>query len=100
LQTIGLAANTSMAGQGDILIAGGIKFMSAVPMGGNEPTNNPTLQQQDVGASYPMGLTAENVAETYQVAREDQDAYAVQSHQRATKAQQKRKFTNEIIPIR
>lgn len=89
LQTIALAANQIMAGQGDILVAGGIEFMSAVPMGGNEPTNNPTLQQQDVGASYPMGLTAENVSETYQVAREDQDAYAVQSHQRATEAQQK-----------
>ncbi|EGQ3455707.1 thiolase family protein [Staphylococcus pseudintermedius] len=100
LQTIALAANQIMAGQGDILVAGGIEFMSAVPMGGNEPTNNPTLQQQDVGASYPMGLTAENVAETYQVAREDQDAYAVQSHQRATEAQQKGKFTDEIIPIR
>lgn len=100
LQTIALAANQIMAGQGDILVAGGIEFMSAVPMGGNEPTNNPTLQQQDVGASYPMGLTAENVAETYQVAREDQDAYAVQSHQRATEAQQRGKFTDEIIPIR
>ncbi|UAS59482.1 thiolase family protein [Staphylococcus pseudintermedius] len=100
LQTIALAANQIMASQGDILVAGGIEFMSAVPMGGNEPTNNPTLQQQDVGASYPMGLTAENVAETYQVAREDQDAYAVQSHQRATEAQQKGKFTDEIIPIR
>ncbi|EGQ4156737.1 thiolase family protein [Staphylococcus pseudintermedius] len=100
LQTIALAANQIMAGQGDILVAGGIEFMSAVPMGGNEPTNNPTLQQQDVGASYPMGLTAENVAETYQVAREDQDAYAVQSHQRTTEAQQKGKFTDEIIPIR
>lgn len=100
LQTIALAANQIMAGQGDILVAGGIEFMSAVPMGGNEPTNNPTLQQQDVGASYPMGLTAENVSETYQVAREDQDAYAVQSHQRATEAQQKGKFTDEIIPIR
>ncbi|EJD8528971.1 thiolase family protein [Staphylococcus pseudintermedius] len=100
LQTIALAANQIMAGQGDILVAGGIEFMSAVPIGGNEPTNNPTLQQQDVGASYPMGLTAENVAETYQVAREDQDAYAVQSHQRATEAQQKGKFTDEIIPIR
>lgn len=100
LQTIALAANQIMAGQGDILVAGGVELMSAVPMGGNEPTNNPTLQQEDVGASYPMGLTAENVADTYHVSREDQDAYAVQSHQRATAAQQNGKFEDEIIPIR
>ncbi|UXS21907.1 thiolase family protein [Staphylococcus delphini] len=100
LQTIALAANQIMAGQGDILVAGGVELMSAVPMGGNEPTNNPTLQQEDVGASYPMGLTAENVADTYDVVREDQDAYAVQSHQRATAAQQNGKFEDEIIPIR
>ncbi|HEC2157905.1 acetyl-CoA acetyltransferase [Staphylococcus delphini] len=100
LQTIALAANQIMAGQGDILVAGGVELMSAVPMGGNEPTNNPTLQQKDVGASYPMGLTAENVADTYDVVREDQDAYAVQSHQRATAAQQNGKFEDEIIPIR
>ncbi|WP_086429421.1 thiolase family protein [Staphylococcus cornubiensis] len=100
LQTIALAANQIMAGQGDILVAGGVELMSAVPMGGNEPTNNPTLQQEDIGASYPMGLTAENVADTYHVSREDQDAYAVQSHQRATAAQQNGKFEDEIIPIR
>ncbi|PCF41672.1 thiolase family protein [Staphylococcus delphini] len=100
LQTIALAANQIMSGQGDILVAGGVELMSAVPMGGNEPTNNPTLQQEDVGASYPMGLTAENVADTYNVVREDQDAYAVQSHQRATAAQQNGKFEDEIIPIR
>ncbi|MBZ8174060.1 thiolase family protein [Staphylococcus delphini] len=100
LQTIALVANQIMAGQGDILVAGGVELMSAVPMGGNEPTNNPTLQQEDVGASYPMGLTAENVADTYDVVREDQDAYAVQSHQRATAAQQNGKFEDEIIPIR
>ncbi|MGT0185777.1 thiolase family protein [Staphylococcus aureus] len=43
LQTIAIAANQIMAGQGDILVAGGVELMSAVPMGGNEPTNNPTL---------------------------------------------------------
>ncbi|ARJ50751.1 thiolase family protein [Staphylococcus lutrae] len=99
LQTIALAANQILADQGDILVAGGVELMSAVPMGGNEPTNNPTLQQQDIGASYPMGLTAENVADTYHVTREDQDAYAVQSHQRATVAQQNGKFEDEIIPL-
>ncbi len=99
LQTIAIAANQIMAGQGDILVAGGVELMSAVPMGGNEPTNNPTLQYDDIGASYPMGLTAENVASQFDVSREDQDAYAVRSHQRAFVAQRDGRFKDEIIPI-
>ncbi|HCD3830234.1 TPA: thiolase family protein [Staphylococcus aureus] len=99
LQTIAITANQIMAGQGDILVAGGVELMSAVPMGGNEPTNNPTLQYDDIGASYPMGLTAENVASQFDVSREDQDAYAVRSHQRAYDAQRDGRFKNEIIPI-
>lgn len=100
LQTIAIAANQIMAGQGDILVAGGVELMSAVPMGGNEPTNNPTLQYDDIGASYPMGLTTENVASQFDVSREDQDAYAVRSHQRAYDAQRDGRFKDEIIPIR
>ncbi|HDJ1278001.1 TPA: thiolase family protein [Staphylococcus aureus] len=100
LQTIAIAANQIMAGQGDILVAGGVELMSAVPMGGNKPTNNPTLQYDDIGASYPMGLTAENVASQFDVSREDQDAYAVRSHQRAYDAQRDGRFKDEIIPIR
>ncbi|HDH0117844.1 TPA: thiolase family protein [Staphylococcus aureus] len=99
LQTIAIAANQIMAGQGDILVAGGVELMSAVPMGGNEPTNNPTLQYDDIGASYPMGLTAENVASQFDVSREDQDAYAVRSHQRAYDAQRDGRFKDEIILI-
>lgn len=99
LQTIAIAANQIMAGQGDILVAGGVELMSAVPMGGNDPTNNPTLQYDDIGASYPMGLTAENVASQFDVSREDQDAYAVRSHQRAYDAQRDGRFNDEIIPI-
>lgn len=99
LQTIALAANQIRANQGDILVAGGVELMSAVPMGGNEPTNNPILQEEGMGASYPMGLTAEMVADTYNVSREDQDAYAVESHQRAYQAQEAGKFIDEIIPI-
>lgn len=99
LQTIAIAANQIMAGQGDILVAGGVELMSAVPMGGNEPTNNPTLQYDDIGASYPMGLTAENIASQFDVSREDQDAYAVRSHQRAYDTQRDGRFKDEIIPI-
>ncbi len=99
LQTIAMAANAIMAGQSDVVAAGGVEFMSAVPMGGNEPTNNPTLQAEDVGASYPMGLTAENVADKYNVSRDDQDAFAVQSHQRAHSAQTEGRLKDEIIPV-
>ncbi|WP_273477906.1 thiolase family protein [Ignavigranum ruoffiae] len=100
LQTIASAANAIMAGQADVMAAGGVEFMSAVPMGGNEPTNNPTLQKEDVGQAYPMGLTAEKVAGKYQVSRKDQDAFAVRSHQRAKAAQDAGRLADEIIPLK
>lgn len=99
LQTIAIAANAIMAGQSEVLVAGGVEFMSSVPMGGNEVTNNPTLQAEDSGVSYPMGLTAENVATKYNVTREDQDEFGVQSHQRAHAAQTEGRFDDEIIPV-
>lgn len=99
LQTIAIAANAIMAGQSEVLVAGGVEFMSSVPMGGNEVTNNPTLQAEDSGVSYPMGLTAENVATKYNVTRKDQDEFGVQSHQRAHAAQTEGRFDDEIIPV-
>ena len=99
LQTIAIAANAIMAGQSEVLVAGGVEFMSSVPMGGNEVTNNPTLQAEDSGVSYPMGLTAENVATKYNVTREDQDEFGGQSHQRAHAAQPEGRFDDEIIPV-
>lgn len=99
LQTIATAANAIMAGQAHCMVAGGVEFMSAVPMGGGEPTVNPQLQQEDIGASYPMGLTAENVAEKYNVSREDQDAFGAESHRRAHLAQTSGRFEQEIIPV-
>lgn len=99
LQTIAIAANQIMAEQAEVLVAGGVELMSAVPMGGNEPTNSPMLQDADSGVSYPMGLTAEMVAEEFDVSREDQDAYAVQSHQRAKSALDAGRFEDEIIPV-
>src|SRR5699024_7583154 len=95
LQTIAIAANQIMSDQADILAAGGVELMRAVPMGGNEPTTNPILQDEDTGVSYPMGLTAEMVADEFGVSREDQDAYAVQSHQRAKSAQDAGNFDDE-----
>ncbi|WP_301420767.1 thiolase family protein [Mammaliicoccus lentus] len=99
LQTIAIAANEIMSEQADVLVAGGVELMSAVPMGGNEPTNNPKLQEQDTGVSYPMGLTAEMVADEFNVSREEQDKYAVESHKRANEARKAGKFDDEIIPL-
>lgn len=99
LQTIAMAANTIMSEQADIIAAGGVEFMSKVPMGGTEPTNNPTLESADEGVSYPMGLTAEMVAEEHNVSRQEQDEFAVQSHQRAHSAQTEGRLDHEIIPV-
>ena len=98
LQTIATAANSIIAGQNDIVAAGGVEFMSSLPMGGNEATNNPTLQEEGPKTGIPMGITAENVADKYNISREDQDAFAVESHRRAAKAQEEGKF-DEIIPV-
>lgn len=99
LQTIATAANSIMAGQNDIVAAGGIEFMSALPMGGNEVTNNLYLQENGPRTGVPMGITAENVADKFNVSREDQDAFGVESHRRAAKAQDEGKF-DEIIPVK
>lgn len=99
LQTIATAANAIMAGQSDVLVAGGVEFMSAMPMGGNDHTNNPTLQNNGPKLGTPMGITAENVAAKYEISREEQDAFAVESHRRAALAQEKNLF-DEIIPVK
>ena len=98
LQTIATAANSIIAGQNDIVAAGGVEFMSSLPMGGNEATNNPTLQEEGPKTGIPMGITAENVADKYNISREDQDAFAVESHRRAAAAQEAGRF-DEIIPV-
>ncbi|MCT4566650.1 MAG: acetyl-CoA C-acyltransferase [Maledivibacter sp.] len=99
LQTIAIAANSIMAGQADIILAGGVEFMSTVPMGGNIIAPNPYLMEHYPEPYIAMGLTAENVAEKYNVTREMQDVFGVESHRRATKAQAEGKFDDEIIPV-
>ena len=88
-----------MVGQYDIGIAGGVESMSMVPMGGNKPSANPELMASNRDAYTPMGITAENVAKKFNVSREDQDAFALQSHQRALNAIKNGHFKNEIVPI-
>ncbi|MFQ6611719.1 MAG: thiolase family protein [Fidelibacterota bacterium] len=85
------------SGDIDVGIAGGVEDMFTVPMGGFAPDFNPELAEQEFYIG--MGETAENLAKDGNISREDQDAFAVQSHERALKAYAKGKFDNELIPI-
>ncbi|MEZ4581512.1 MAG: thiolase family protein [Caldilineaceae bacterium] len=99
LQTIASAAQQIMTGMGDVIIAGGVESMSHVPMIGNKFVANPTLAAEHPCVYIGMGLTAENVAQQYEVTRADQDAFALRSHQRAAAAQDAGKFDAEIVPL-
>jgi acetyl-CoA acyltransferase len=99
LQTIASAAERIMAGFGDCIIAGGAESMTTVPMGGNKYSANPGLVSSWPEAFASMGITAELVAEQYGIAREQQDAFAVASHQKAAAAIAAGRFTDEIIPV-
>jgi len=101
LTAVQMAADRIRVGEADVLIAGGAESMSLVPMGGNKPSFNPEIfaRDENVGIAYGMGLTAEKVALQWKVSREAQDAFALESHQRALKAQQAGEFTDEITPI-
>ena len=99
LQTIALAAQQIMSGMGEAVIAGGVETMSMVPMSSNKFMANPTLAKEHPGVYIGMGLTAENLARQYEVTREEQDAFALRSHQRATGAQDAGKFDEEIVPL-
>ena len=99
LQTIALAAQQVMSGMGDVIVAGGAESMSAVPMGGHHFAPNPAMAEMSPDVYLGMGLTAENVAKRYEVSREDQDAFALRSHQRAIAAIDAGLFKDEIVPI-
>ena len=99
LQAIATAAYEIMVGAADVMIAGGVEFMSQVPIMGLTPSPNPYLVEHNPQIYTSMGLTAENVAEKFGVSREDQDRFALLSHQKAAKAIKEGKFKEEIIPI-
>ncbi len=99
LQTIALAAQQIMSGMGEAVIAGGVETMSQVPMSSNKFMANPTLAQEYPAVYISMGLTAENLARQFEVTREEQDAFAKRSHQRAAAAQDAGKFDDEIAPL-
>lgn len=100
LQAIALAAQTIATGQADAILAGGAESMSLIPMGGHSMAPNPDLIEQDPQVYCTMGLTAENVAQQYGIARSDQDAFALRSHQRAIAAIQSGKFNDELVPVK
>jgi acetyl-CoA acyltransferase len=99
LQAIAYAAQAIMTGQADTAIAGGAESMSLVPMMGHVVRPNAKLAETAPQYYMAMGHTAEQVAKKYGISREDQDAFAVRSHQRAAKAIQEGKFKDEIVPV-
>lgn len=99
LQAIALAAERIMLGYDDVMVAGGVESMSLVPMGGNKLTPNLGLVNYKIEAYSPMGITAENVANRYDISRDDQDHFAVRSHQRAAAAIKEGRFKDEIVPL-
>jgi len=99
LQAIATAAYEIMAGAAEVMIAGGVEFMSQVPIMGLTPSPNPYLVVHNPQAYTSMGLTAENVAAKFGITRENQDRFALSSHQKAAKAIKEGKFKEEIIPI-
>lgn len=99
VQTIALAAQQIRAGWGDCIIAGGAESMSMVPMIGFHFAPNPYLAMEYPSVYLGMGLTAENVAEQYDVSRQAQDEFALRSHRSAIAAIESGKFQNEIVPL-
>ena len=101
LSAVAMAADRIRVGEADVMVAAGVESMSMVPMMGNSPSLSPTIFERDgdVGIAYGMGLTAEKVAQQWQVSREAQDAFALESHRRAIAAQQAGEFADEITPI-
>ena len=99
LQTVALAAERIMAGQGDVAIAGGAESMSMIPMGGHKIAPNPYLMDHYPDTYLNMGLTAENVAKKYGITREEADAFSYASHQKALAAIAAGKFKDEIVPV-
>ena len=101
LTALAMAADRIRVGEADVMIAAGTESMSLVPMMGNKPSINPRVFDGDenVGIAYGMGMTAERVAAQWKVSREDQDAFALRSHQRAIAAQAAGEFADETCAV-
>nr|MBX2865098.1 acetyl-CoA C-acyltransferase [Leptolyngbyaceae cyanobacterium MAG.088] len=99
LQTIAMAHQAISLGQADVMVAGGVESMSLIPMGGDRWSPNPVMMTDMPQVYMSMGLTAENVAQQFEVSRADQDGFALRSHQKAINAIKAGRFTDEIISL-
>jgi acetyl-CoA acyltransferase len=99
LEAIALADLRIRSGGDRVVIAGGTETMSLLPFGGLKPSPNPYLAEHYPASLLTMGLTAERVARHYGISREDQDAFALASHQKAMAAQAAGRFAEELIPV-
>src|SRR5487761_132760 len=101
LNAVQIAADRIRVGEADVVIAGGSESMSMVPMMGNKVALNPEIfaKDENYAIAYGMGITAEKVAHQWKVAREDQDAFALESHKRAVAAMASGAFNAEISPL-
>ncbi|MGO9339998.1 MAG: acetyl-CoA C-acyltransferase [Terracidiphilus sp.] len=100
LEAIALADLRIRAGGDRVVVAGGAETMSMLPFGGLKPSPNPWLAEHYPAALLTMGLTAERVARHYNVRREDQDAFALASHQKAVAAQSAGRFADELVWVK
>ncbi len=99
LQAIALASERIMAGSAEVIVAGGTESMSLIPMGGFHFSPNPYLMEHYPDTYLSMGLTAENLARKYEITREQQDQFALRSHQRALAAIAQGRFKEEVVPL-
>ena len=99
LETIGIATAKIRAGMGDCFIAGGAESMSHIPMTGYKLAPNYEVAKNTPDYVVGMGITAEKVAEKYKISREDQDKFALRSHENAATAQDEGYFESQIVPI-
>lgn len=101
LTALAMAADRIRVGEAEVMLAAGVESMSMVPMMGNKPSMNPAIfaKDENLGIAYGMGMTAEKVAQTWKVSREEQDAFALESHRRALAAQVAGEFADETCPV-
>ncbi len=99
VQTISQMAERIMLGAIDVAVAGGTESMTMVPMGGNKASANPTIMNEHPEVYTPMGTTAENVAEKFEISREQQDEFALKSHEKAVDAWERNFFDDEVMAL-
>jgi acetyl-CoA acyltransferase len=100
MSAIHVAAGSIATGAGDAFLCVGVESMSRVPQGGLNPSPNPTLQSEFPQAYTPMGITAENLARSHGITREQQDSFAVRSQRKAAAAFERGAFQGEVVPVK